>query len=47
MVAIDHRLTPDPAARARYDEVYAVYTSLYPALAGSFHQLAAIEAARA
>ncbi len=46
MVAIDHRLTPDPAARATYDEVYAVYTSLYPALAVSFHQLAAIEAGR-
>ena len=33
MVAIERRLAPDPAARAIYDEVYAVYVDLYPALA--------------
>jgi xylulokinase len=42
MVAIDLRLNPDPAARAIYDEVYAVYVDLYPALAPAFHRLAVI-----
>jgi xylulokinase len=43
MVAIERRLAPDPATRAIYDEVYAVYVELYPALASAFHRLAAIE----
>jgi len=33
--------TPDPAAAARYDRLYGIYAGLYPALAGSMHQLAA------
>jgi sugar (pentulose or hexulose) kinase len=33
--------TPDPAAAARYDRLYDIYVGLYPALAGSMHQLAA------
>jgi xylulokinase len=33
---------PDPANRARYDELYAVYAGLYPALAPSMHALAGI-----
>ena len=40
MVAIETRLTPDPAARAIYDDVFEVYAGLYPALAPSFHRLA-------
>ncbi|MGH2513348.1 MAG: xylulokinase, partial [Candidatus Limnocylindrales bacterium] len=43
MVAIERRLEPDPLRRATYDEVYEVYAGLYPALAGSFHRLAALE----
>jgi xylulokinase len=43
MVAIERRLSPDPAAQAVYDEVYAVYVDLYPALAPAFHRLAAVE----
>lgn len=33
---------PDPANRARYDELYAVYAGLYPALAPSMHALAGL-----
>lgn len=40
MVAIESRLTPDPATRAIYDDVFEVYAELYPALARSFHRLA-------
>ena len=43
MVAIDLRLTPDPATQAVYDDVYQAYVGLYPALAPAFHRLAAIE----
>jgi xylulokinase len=43
MVAIERRLAPDPAAQAIYDQVYAVYVDLYPALAPAFHRLAALE----
>ncbi|MBY8879075.1 FGGY-family carbohydrate kinase [Actinacidiphila acidipaludis] len=32
---------PDPAATARYDELYALYRELYPASAGVVHALAA------
>jgi len=41
MVSIDRRLAPDPANRATYDESFAAYVALYPALAEAFHQLAA------
>ncbi len=47
MVAIERRLQPDPAAQAIYDEVYAIYVDLYPALAPAFHRLAAVEEASA
>jgi xylulokinase len=33
---------PDPGNRARYDELYAVYAGLYPALAPSMHALAGL-----
>lgn len=33
---------PDLATRERYDRLYAVYSGLYPALAGSMHTLAEI-----
>ena len=46
MVAIDQRLQPAPASRATYDRVFGTYADLYPALAGAFPQLAAIEAAK-
>ncbi len=46
MVTIDQRLQPDPARRATYDRVFGTYADLYPALAGAFHRLAAIEAAK-
>ena len=39
MTAVDRRLDPDPGARARYDELFAVYRSLYPALAPAMHAL--------
>jgi xylulokinase len=32
MSRIDRVIEPDPALRARYDDVYATYTALYPAL---------------
>lgn len=38
----DALATPDPKAAAAYDEVYALYQSLYPALRGSFARLAAL-----
>lgn len=40
MTGIDRRIDPDPALRARYDELFAVYRDLYPALAPSMHALA-------
>ena len=43
MVAIERRLQPDPAARTVYDEVYAIYVGLYPALASTFHRLGTLE----
>ncbi len=39
MVAIEDRLTPNPAVRAIYDQAYELYAGLYPALAQSFHRL--------
>ena len=41
MVTIDRRLAPDPANRATYDDAFARYVALYPALADAFHGLAA------
>ena len=39
MTAVDRRIEPDPAVRARYDELFDVYRSLYPALAPTMHAL--------
>ena len=39
MTAVDRRIEPDPAVRARYDELFEVYRSLYPALAPTMHAL--------
>ncbi len=39
MTAVDRLIEPDPAVRARYDDLFAVYRSLYPALAESMHAL--------
>jgi len=39
MVRFAARLEPDPATRAVYDERYAVYRSLYPALREAMHAL--------
>jgi len=38
MTAVARRLDPDPVAHARYDEVFAVYRELYPALRPVFHR---------
>ena len=39
MTAVARRIEPDPAARQRYDDAFAVYRSLYPALAPAMHAL--------
>jgi len=39
MTAVDRRIEPDPAVRARYDDLFDIYRSLYPALAPSMHAL--------
>jgi len=39
MTSVARRLEPDPANRARYDEVFPVYRGLYPALKPSFDAL--------
>jgi xylulokinase len=39
---ITRRTAPDPAAREVYDSLYARYVSLYPALADTMHELAAL-----
>jgi xylulokinase len=39
MTAVDRRIEPDPATSGRYDELFAVYAALYPALAPSMHAL--------
>ena len=44
MTAVDRRIEPDPAVRARYDELFDVYRSLYPALAPTMHALGAAPA---
>ena len=40
MTSIAARIEPDPSVRARYDELYAVYRGLWPALAPTVHALA-------
>jgi xylulokinase len=39
MSRVDHRLEPDPAVRATYDELFAVYADLWPAIAPIVHRL--------
>jgi len=41
-VTLVRRAEPDPARKARYDAVFSVYTSLYPALRDPMHALAAL-----
>ena len=41
-ITLVERATPDPARKQRYDAVYAVYASLYPALRDQMHALAAL-----
>ena len=40
MTSVATRIEPDPAAHARYDELYAVYRDLWPAIAPTVHALA-------
>jgi len=42
MVRITARLEPDPATRARYDAMYAIYRELYPCTSDLLHRLADI-----
>jgi xylulokinase len=44
MTAIDRRFEPDPDRRAIYDELYAAYTALHPAVAPIMRKLAAAHA---
>ena len=39
----DHRCVPDPAHRARYDELYGLYRELYPATRDIAHSLARMQ----
>ena len=39
MTSVATRLEPDPVAHARYDELYAVYRDLWPAIAPTVHAL--------
>ncbi len=39
---IDREITPDPANRALYDELYGVWRQLYPATRKAVHALGAI-----
>ena len=39
MTAVARRIVPDPGAHARYDELFAVYRDLYPALRPAFGRL--------
>ena len=41
-VTLVERAQPDPAAAARYDALFAIYATLYPALASAMHGLAAV-----
>jgi xylulokinase len=38
---IDHKIEPDPARRARYDELYRLWRELYPATRDQMHRLGA------
>ena len=40
MTSVAARIEPDPVAHARYDELYAVYRDLWPAIAPTVHALA-------
>jgi xylulokinase len=40
---VAHLVEPDPATRPRYDELYLIYRSLYPATLEQAHALAAIQ----
>lgn len=40
-VTLEHRASPEPLAVARYDEAFATYKRVYPALRESMHALAA------
>jgi xylulokinase len=42
---IDRIVVPDPATREVYDELYEVYTSLYPATREQVHRLAVLQEA--
>jgi xylulokinase len=42
MTRVDHRLEPDSTLRATYDELFAVYTQLWPAIAPTVHRLGAV-----
>ena len=37
MTSVARRVEPDPFAHDRYDEAFAVYRELYPALRPLFH----------
>lgn len=39
MTAVETRTEPDPVAHARYDDLFAIYRALYPALRPAFHAL--------
>jgi xylulokinase len=39
MTSVAARIEPDPAAHARYDELYALYRNLWPAIAPTVHAL--------
>jgi xylulokinase len=41
MTVVDRRIEPDPSVRPMYDARFAVYRSLYPALASAMHALGA------
>ncbi len=45
MVQFAQRVEPDTRHAARYDALFALYTSLYPQLRGAYARLAAINAA--
>ena len=46
-ITLVERATPEPARKARYDAVFAVYASLYPALREQMHALAKLRGAAA
>jgi xylulokinase len=46
MATVDHRLEPDQALRATYDDLFSVYTQLWPAIALTVHRLAGTASTR-